>query len=228
VCTLAHVFESAGLATVVLTPTKEVAERMKAPRALHTRFPVGLSLGKPRDKEFQDEVLQAAFDLLAETEGPVIMEFPVSISATGGEPLLCPLPPRLNTELHPAVDEAQALRAAYDRAYEKNQRTSIGMQIGPDQVPEALGRFVRIVEGEPWDDVGFPAGSMYGTVHDIRCYYEELACQLADGPITPWATEEWFYDHTEAGQIILKARRTMRDNEVDQSIWFGLAPAGRQ
>jgi len=228
VCTLAHVFESAGLATVVLTPTKEVAERMKVPRALHTRFPVGLSLGKPRDKEFQDEVLRAAFDLLAESEGPVIKEFPVSISATGGEPLLCPLPPRLNTELHPAVDEAQALRAAYDRAYEKNQRTSIGMQISPDQVPEALGRFVRIVEGEPWDDVGFPAGSMYGTVHDIRCYYEELACELADGPITPWATEEWFYDHTEAGQIILEARRTMRDKEVDPSIWFGLAPAGRQ
>ena len=201
---------------------------MKVPRALHTRFPVGLSLGKPRDKEFQDEVLQAAFDLLAESEGPVIKEFPVSISATGGEPLLCPLPPRLNTELHPAVDEAQALRAAYDRAYEKNRRTSIGMQISPDQVPEALGRFVRIVEGEPWDDVGFPAGSMYGTVHDIRCYYEELACQLADGPITPWATEEWFYDHTEAGQIILEARRTMRDKEVDPSIWFGLAPAGRQ
>jgi hypothetical protein len=228
VCTLAHVFESAGLATVVLTPTKEVAERMKVPRALHTRFPVGLSLGKPRDKEFQDEVLQAAFDLLAKSEGPVIKEFPVSISATGGEPLVCPLPPRLNTELHPAVDEAQALRAAYDRAYEKNQRTSIGMQISADQVPEALGRFVRIVEGEPWDDVGFPAGSMYGTVHDIRCYYEELACELADGPITPWATEEWFYDHTEAGEVILKARRAMRDKEVDPSIWFGLAPAGRQ
>ena len=188
VCTLAHVFEAAGLATVVLTPMREVAERMNVLRALHTRFPVGLSLGKPNDTGFQNEVLTAAFDLLEEPEGPVIREFPVSISSTGGEPLVCPLPPRMNTNLHPAVDEAQALKSAYDRAYEKNQRTSIGMQISADQVPEAIGRFVRIVEGEAWDEVGFPDGTMYGTVHDIRCYYEELACELADGPITPWST----------------------------------------
>ncbi|PDH37394.1 MAG: hypothetical protein CNE99_08270 [OM182 bacterium MED-G24] len=101
------------------------------------------------------------------------------------------------------------------------------MQISADQVPEALGRFVRLVEGEAWDEVGFPDGTMYSTVHDIRCYYEELACELADGPITPWATEEWFYDRSEAGQLILKARQVMKDKEVEQSVWFGLAPAGR-
>ena len=95
--TLAHVFESAGLATVVLTPMKEVAERMQVPRALHTRFPVGLSLGKPKDPEFQRQVLQAAFGLLAATSGPVIQTFAETIAATGSEPLSCPLPPRLNT-----------------------------------------------------------------------------------------------------------------------------------
>ena len=228
VCTLAHVFESAGLATVVLTPMREVAERMNVPRALHTRFPVGLSLGKPRDHDFQHEVLSAAFDLLKETEGPVITEFPVHITPTDGEPLTCPLPPRLNSELHPAVDEAQALKAAYDRAYQKNQRTSIGMQINAAEVPEALAKFVRIVDGEAWDTVGIPDGRMYSTVHDIRCYYEELACELAEGPIGPWATEAWFYDQTGAGKLILEARRVMRDNGVDQSTWFGLAPAGRE
>jgi hypothetical protein len=207
---------------------REVAERMNAPRTLHTDFPVGLSLGKPNDKKFQYEVLRAAFDLLKEPKGPVIKAFPVGISPTGHEPLACALPPRMNADLHPAVDEAQALRAAYDRAYKRNKRSSIGMKISAEQVPEALERFVRIAEGEPWDEVGFPAESIYGTVHDIRCYYEELACELADGPITPWGTEEWFYDRTEAGQLILMARRVMRDKEVDPSIWFGLAPAGRE
>ncbi|MDA1300909.1 MAG: hypothetical protein O2868_12610 [Proteobacteria bacterium] len=201
---------------------------MNVPRALYTPFPVGRSLGKPGDKDFQHKVLQAAFGLLEEPEGPVIREFPVSISPIGGEPLVCALPPRMNTELHPAVDEAEALMAAYDRAYQKNKRTSIGMKISAEQVPEALGRFVRITEGEQWDEVGFPSESIYGTVHDIRCYYEELACELAEGPIGPWATEEWFYDKTEGGQLILKARRVMRDQGADQSIWFGLAPAGRE
>ena len=207
---------------------RELAERMNTPRTLHTDFPVGLSLGKPRDKKFQYEVLQAAFDLLEEPEGPIVREFPVSISSTGNEPLVCSLPPRTNTELHPAVDEAQALKSAYDRAYQKNKRTSVGMKISAEQVPEAVEKFVRIVEGEHWDEVGFPPRSMYGTVHDIRCYYEELGCELAEGPIAPWATEEWFYDRTEAGQIILRARRAMRDKGADPSIWFGLAPAGRE
>jgi hypothetical protein len=206
---------------------RELAERMNVPRTLHTDFPVGLSLGKPRDKTFQYEVLRAAFELLEEPEGPIIREFPVSISSAGNEPLVCALPPRIDTEQHAAVEESQALKAAWDRAYQKNKRTSIGMKISAEEVPVALEKFVRIVEGEPWDEVGFPAESMYGTVHDIRCYYEELACELADGPITPWSTEEWFYDKTEAGQLILTARRTMQEREVDQSIWFGLAPAGR-
>ena len=50
VCTLAHVFESAGLATVVITRARDVAERMRVPRALHTVFPPGLPLGKPEIK----------------------------------------------------------------------------------------------------------------------------------------------------------------------------------
>ena len=101
------------------------------------------------------------------------------------------------------------------------------MRISAEEVPDALAKFVKIVEGEHWEDVGFTAESLYGTAHDVRCYYEELACELAEGPIAPWATEEWFYDQTEAGEIILKARRVMRDKEVAQSVWFGLAPAGR-
>lgn len=227
VCTLAHVFEAAGLATLVITPLRAVAERMGVPRTLHTEFPLGLSLGKPRDEKFQTDVLMAAFDLLNEPQGPVIKTFPVSVSATDGAPLVCGIPPRINTDLHPAVDEAQALKAAYDRAYKKNQKTSIGMRISAEEVPDALAKFVEITDGKHWEDFGFVAESIYGTVHDIRTYYEELACELAEGPITPWSTEQWFYDQTEAGKLILSARRIMRDKEVAQSVWFGLAPAGR-
>ena len=146
--------------------------------------------------------------------------------------MVCSLPPQMNSKLHPAVDEAEALRSAYDRAYERNKRTSVGMQINAEEVPGALDKFAKIAAGEHWTDVGFPDESiaeiMYGTVHDIRSYYEELACELADGPIGPWAAEQWFYDETKAGQTILQARRTMRDNEADQSLWFGLATAGRE
>jgi len=207
---------------------KEVAERMQVPRALHTRFPVGLSLGKPKDPEFQLQVLQAAFGLLEAASGPVIQTYAETISATGNAPLACPLPPRLNDEAHPAVDEAQALKGAYDRACRRNGRTSVGMQINADEIPEAIDRLVKIAAGESWDKVGFADGALYGSVHDIRSYYEELACELAEGPITPWSTEEWFYDQTKAGQVILQARRVMKAGDVDPAVWFGLAPAGRE
>ena len=226
-CTLAHVFEAAGLATVVLTPLRRIAERMGVPRALHTRFPLGLSLGKPSDTVFQTQVLQSAFELLEENAGPVIRDFPISISATDGEPLQCALPARLNPGLHPAVDEAQALRAAYERAREISSKTSVGMRTHAEDIPEALAKIARIADGEDWETVGFSAESIYGTAHDIRSYYEELACELAEGPIAPWATEQWFYEQTQAGQVILKARRAMRDKQVEQAVWFGLAPAGR-
>jgi len=231
VCTLAHVFELAGLATIVITPMKDVAERTRVPRALYTAFPLGLSLGKPGDAEFQHKVIRSAFSLLENSKGPVIKEFPDKITISNGDQISCALPPRINLSLHPAADEAEALYAAYTRAYMKKNRTSIGMQISAEQVPEALQKFAKIVDGEHWAEVGFPndslGGSMYGTVHDIRSYYEELACELADGPISPWATEEWFYDQTKAGQLILEARKVMKENGADQSLWFGLATAGR-
>ena len=84
------------------------------------------------------------------------------------------------------------------------------MQINADEIPEAIDRLVKIAAGESWDKVGFADGALYGSVHDIRSYYEELACELAEGPITPWSTEEWFYDQTKAGQVILQARRVMK------------------
>lgn len=227
-CTLAHVFEAAGLATLVLTPLRRIAERMGVPRALYTDFPLGLSLGKPRDEEFQTQVIRSAFELLKETKGPIIRDFPMSIGATDSEPLHCALPARLNPDLHPAVDEAQALRAAYERALESSKKTSVGMRIGAADIPDALAKFAQIAQGEHWETLGFSAESIYGTVHDIRSYYEELACELAEGPIAPWATEQWFYEQTEAGDVILKARRAMRDQQVGQEVWFGLAPAGRE
>ena len=127
-----------GLATIIITPMRDAAERIKPPRALYTNFPLGLTLGKPGNADFQHKVLRAAFNLLEETQGPVISDFPITISSTVSEPLVCSLPPRVNSELHPAIDEAQALKAAYERARNKNKRTSVGMKISPDDIPEAM------------------------------------------------------------------------------------------
>lgn len=220
-------FEAAGLSTVAIIPIRNVAERIRPPRALAVEFPLGLPLGKPGDAGFQHRVLDAAFALFEQPTGPVLEDFPDAIRSGGSEPLVCSVPPRYDPELHPAVDEAQGLRAAYDRAVARRGRTTVGSHASADDIPDAIGKFARIAAGEPWDQVGLD-GSAGRIGQEIRTYYEELACELADAPAGPWAVEHWFYERTETGKVLLEARRKMREAGAPQLAWFLLSPASRQ
>ena len=220
-------FEAAGLSTVVIVPIRNVAERMRPPRALAVEFPLGLPLGKPGDADFQHRVLDAAFALFEKPTPPVLEGLPGSDPIRDSEPLVCSLPPRYDPELHPAVDEAQGLRAAYDRAVAKHGRTTVGSHASADDIPDAIGKFARIAAGEPWDQVGLD-GSAGRIGQEIRTYYEELACELADAPAGPWAVERWFYERTETGKVLLQARRKMREAGAPQLAWFLLSPASRE
>ena len=200
---------------------------MQPPRALHVEFPLGLPLGRPGDADVQHRVLDAAFALLEEPAGPVLADFPEAIRSEDTEPLQCSVPPRYDPDLHPAVDEAQGLRPAYDRAVARNGRTTVGSHVAVDDIPAVIGKFARIADGEPWDGVGL--GELMGRVgQDIRTYYEELACELAEGPGGPWAVERWFYEQTETGKVLLEARRRMREAGAPQLAWFLLSPASRE
>jgi hypothetical protein len=172
-------------------------------------------------------VLKRAFALLDRSEGGVLEDHPEVIQSSGGEALSCPLPPRYDPALPASVDEAQALRPAYDRAVAAAGRTSVGRVIGPDLVPDALASMARIAEGTAWNEADLPADPIQ-VVHDIRSYYEELAVELADGPPGPWAAERWFFDETEAGKTVLAARRAMKAAEAPFPIWFYMAPATRR
>lgn len=45
---------------------KEIAEVVKPPRALYSRFPFGSPLGQPKDIEQQKNVLKSALNLLTD------------------------------------------------------------------------------------------------------------------------------------------------------------------
>ena len=223
-CTLAHVFEAAGLSTVVFSSIRSVAERTHPPRALHCEFPLGRPVGNPLDPEHQHKVLAAGLALLERDQGPVLEDFPETILAADAEPLACALPPRYDATLPAAVDEAQALRDAWNRAYAASGRTSMGRAIGADEVPDALATLTKVAEGEDWQAVGLPGPpKLMQIAHDIRTYYAELSTELADGPPGAWAAERWFYDRTEAGKVLLEARRKLKAAKVPQPMWFYMA-----
>ncbi len=224
--TLAHVFEAAGLATIVLGSNLSVVERMHPPRVLHCEFPLGRPLGKPGDAAFQRDVLERGFALLDETE-PVLVHHPETIESDE-TPMACSLPPRYNPDLPAAVDEAQGLRAAYDRAVDKRGATSVGRVISADQVPEALGVLDQWANGAAWKDTPLPDPNPIAVCHDIRTYYEEAGLELADGPPPAGrAAEAWFHEETEAGKTLMAARAALKEADAPFPMWFYMAPGHR-
>jgi hypothetical protein len=228
VSTLAHVFEAAGLATIVLSSIRNVTERIHPPRALHCEFPLGRPLGKPGDAEFQHDVLARAFALLNEVSGPVLVDHPETI-LSDESPLSCTIPPRFDPSLPPAVDEARGIRKAYDRVVAKRGVSSIGRVLSADDVPNALSIIHGIANGEDWTQTSLAGPRLMQAVHDIRAYYEEAALELANPANTPGGrqTEAWFFEKTEAGKSILAARQAVKASGVPHPVWFYLAPGNR-
>ncbi|MFT7597364.1 MAG: hypothetical protein ACI8TP_000282 [Acidimicrobiales bacterium] len=225
-CTLAHVFEAAGIATVTLAATRSVAERMAPPRALYGAFPLGRPLGRPGDAEFQHDVLSRAFALL-EADGPVLVDHPAVIEAEE-VPLSCSLPPRFDASLPPAVDEANGLRKAYDRSAERRGFSSVGRVMEADAVPGALQVLADIANGANWKEAEIPGKNTTAMCHDIRTYYEEAALELVDGPPPDGrAAEAWYFEQTEAGKTVLAARAAIKKQGGPHPAWFYMAPGHR-
>lgn len=225
--TLAHVFEAAGIATIVLAATRSVAERIAPPRALYCPFPLGRPLGKPADPGFQHEVLERAFALLDAPAGPVLEDHPVVIEADE-VPLTCSIPPRYDPSLPPAVDEANGLRKAYERARERRGVTSVGRMIGPGEVTTWLGHLHDIANGRDWSDFFAKGPTTIAICHDIRTYYEEAALELVDGPTpTGRAAEAWYFEQTEAGKTVMAARAAIKEQGGPRPVWFYMSPGHR-
>ncbi len=168
---LAHVFEQAGLATVGLSIMRGQAERARPPRMLHCDFPLGRPLGRPGDAAFQHRVLAAALGLLARTDVPVLVDFDASIIDDGDQPLACTLPPFHDPNLHPAVDEALGLRAAYERNRIRSGLTNVGRVGDADRIRSLVETFVRIAEGTPWEEAGLDAVQIGQAGLDIAAHY---------------------------------------------------------
>jgi hypothetical protein len=221
--TLAHVLEAAGLATVAISSMRGQTERLHPPRALHGEFPIGRSLGKPNDPIFQRRVLEAAFALLDRPAGPVLEDFPEVVEAEVEDVLACALPPRLNPELPPEIDEALAYRTAYERHMARTGRTLMGRVMGPDQVADAIASFIRVVAGTPWREAGLP-GTPAGTALDIRAYYEEAAHELAEHVPGAGQTVAWFYESTATGKLLRHVRQTLLEAGEAHELYHSVVP----
>jgi hypothetical protein len=172
-------------------------------------------------------VLLAALGLLERSEGPVLEEFPEIIVDEADQPLACPLPPRVDPSLPEAVDEALALRPAYDRAVSASGRTLVGRVVDAAGVADAVESFVRVADGDALESVGL-AGPPSEVVLDIRAYYEEAALALADHVPAARAAESWLYRTTATGRVLHRAQAALREAGAPPAVWFYLVPVSQQ
>ena len=205
---LAHVLEQNGLATVQLSSVRGHTERIKPPRALYCEFPFGRPLGKPNDPAFQRSVIMTAFGLLERPAGPVLEDYPESVVDATETPLACALPPAFNDATASVVDEARALRSAYERQLKRTGRTSVGITGDVETIPALLEAFLKIADGALPEDSGLPSDP-HRCALDVRAYYEEAALALADHVPQARATESWFFQQTEAGKLLRAAQARM-------------------
>lgn len=61
---IAHAIESVGIPTVSIMLLKEIAEQIRAPRAVFLKWPFGHPLGEPGNRAQQNQVIAAALDAL--------------------------------------------------------------------------------------------------------------------------------------------------------------------
>ncbi len=214
------------MSTVVFASMLEVAQRMSPPRALYSEFPLGRPLGRPGDAAFQRDVIERGLALLTAT-APVLETHP-DVIESDETPMACALPPRFDPALPAAVDEAQGLRAAYERALAAHGATSVGRAIGADQIPAALDALHQWADGASFEVVELPGKNTVAVVHDIRAYYEEAALELVTGPPPGGrAAEAWFFEETEAGKTVMAARAALKEQGAPFGFWFYMAPAHR-
>ena len=199
--------------TVTLASNLDQVSRISPPRALYCEFPLGRPLGRPRDAGFQHAVLEHAFRLLDQRSGPVLETYPEVILDEPDVPLACPIPPANDATQPPAVAEAVALLPIWERFRSTHPVSNVGRVIGPAEVADAVGRLVRMVAGEGWEQVGFASEQeLFSAVADVRAFYEESALVLADEVPAARKTEAWFFQRTETGALLMQLADLIRQS----------------
>ena len=224
-CGLAHYFESDGLSTVLVGFVREHMEAIKPARGLFLDFPMGRSMGKPNDPEFQKKVIRAAFDLFDVETGPVLEDFPETIPVRDGR-MGYALPPELVLSTSDIGDvdslvaevqaEMDALLPDYEAAAASRGRTTVGAsELALKDFAPFISEFIRgKMPKSPRK--GLPAIPLLKlVVEDLEAYYTETRTHR-DGIDDLELIGKWFWEETKAGRLLLslEAISIVSDNKV--------------
>ena len=209
---LAHYFESAGFATVMVGFVREHIEAIRPPRALWLDFPMGRPMGKPNDPAYQMKVIRAAFELFDASSGPLLEDFPEIIPVQDGRMgYALPVDLVLTTDDVGDVDalvaevqaEIEGLRPAYEAAVAARGRTTVGAsEVAVADLAPYIAAFVKGDKPKSPRKGVTPIPLLKLVVEDLAAYYTEARTHR-DGIDDIETLGKWFWEETKAGQLVL-------------------------
>ena len=228
---LARVLEEHGIATTAIAMVREHAERVKPPRGLFVPFFFGFALGKPNEPDYQHQVLNAAFGLFNETEGPVLADFPDE-SAPTVMPQASQVRADAEQATRSAADEVTALRTFYERWLDNNGgRTAVGLCGIPQRRFRGVVRFLEAcAEGDTEADMTERPGNVSRAQFirycsdDLKAFYYEARMEQ-NKEADEEALHQWFWGSTAAGKLIADVAATLNESDDAnlKAIAYGLA-----
>jgi hypothetical protein len=120
------------------------------------------------------------------------------------------------------VDETIALLPGNKRQLKTSGRTNLRI-LRPQDIPDTVAAFMKIVGGTPWREAGLPSDTRQSAL-DIRIYYEEAALALADHVPGARSADAWFFQETHAGRLLKKAQRVIRESGGALEDWYFVVP----
>ena len=211
---------------------------MTPPRALWVPFELGRPFGSPGDIEFQQRVLVSALRLLERPSGPILEDYPEDAQPATAEAASWVCPINFNqsaAELTGSAAISEELKAEiarfcpwYDRAVDKLGRTSVGVSrlSMEDNANAIASMFNDDLPLCPIEDMSLSKALKLIT-EDLKAYYLE-AMQAQPGGQPGPQLENWFWDETAAGRILLALKERCLSTSDPELQFFGellLVPA---
>ncbi len=218
-CGLAHHFEAAGIATVLIGLVPQHVAAMRPPRALLVPFEFGRPFGAPDRPDLQDAVMEAALRLLdAPGPAPIVATFEGDAQAGDAAPWVCPVSfPAASPATQPGAAlaaEVQALKPWFERAQAARGRSAAGASgLSIDQIVDWLPRFLSdpLPEAPPGGD-GSLAGTFKLAAEDLKTFYLEAAT-AQPGTASSAELRDWLYGQTAVGALLLALREKLSQHE---------------
>jgi len=194
---LAHYFEDAGLATVVVALVREHVVSMRPPRALWVPFELGRPFGPPGEVGLQLRVLRTTLALLERPPGGPLVEDFVAQDFAPDDGWRFPA----ELDCGSVLAEAAAVMPAWQLARERLGKTTVGISgLGPETAVEFVARYLSP------DPLPNPKGMaavarVRFAIDDIKAFYLEAALAQGGHPSSQ-QLRDWFWSETLAGNMI--------------------------